>query len=111
MEDVKAAIARVEALLEVERREVRELAAVVRELVTQQAAQNARVEAFWTSGKGAQWDRDIRANTEALTELTARLTELETEGRVSKARAVGIIGGASLGGAGLAELLRGLFGG
>lgn len=107
--DVIQAIARLEALVEVERSETGDLKRAVNTLIEQQAAQQARVEAFWTTGKGAQWDDLIKANTAAIDRLNHRLEELETRGKVNRGKAVAFLGGAGLSGAGLLKAVEELF--
>lgn len=97
--------------MEVERREVADLTQQVRELIKLQAAQSARTEAFWTNGKGSQWDRDIRANTKAIQELNSRLSNIQEEGRVNKAKVLGILTATAAAGGGLSEAVHRFLGG
>lgn len=110
IQDLIQAVARLEALVETERRETAELRVQLGRLIEGFAAQQAKVETFWTNGKGREWDDAIRANTAAITRLNDRLAEAERDRSVSKAKAAGVLFGAGAAGGGLAELIRSLWG-
>jgi uncharacterized protein YigE (DUF2233 family) len=57
------AVARLEAVAQQQQISMTRLADTVDRLVRTQEAQSADVETFWHTGKGAQWDADIKANT------------------------------------------------
>jgi hypothetical protein len=100
------AVARLEAVAQQQQISMTRLADTVDRLVRTQEAQSADVETFWRTGKGAQWDADIKANTAAIRNLSGSLDKLRSDYHISRAQAVGLLGGSAVAGGGIVEAIR-----
>lgn len=107
---LEACFERLEAAVTAQSGAITDVGNRLREIETSQAEYGARQEEFWTRGKGAEWDLDIKANTSALKDLTKRVNQGETDARVTKAKAAGILIGAGASGGVVMKVLGAVFG-